>query len=287
MENGATGYDTIWNIIPPAGSPPTESRGAMINIAILSAKGGTGKTTLSIALAHQYAEANPEREIVLVDADNQGNVAISLNLQSENTLGSYLFQATDTLDMMRYKEDVPFLVVESGRMHLYEAEKRILHSESPETYFRDHLLPEFHPNSMVIWDLPPTLSIINDNVLYLADFIIIPTHTDYLSLTGIGNLLSYLESFRAAHPVRCRLLGIAITLHREHVTQNRVNRESLENTFPELLFRTSIPLSTAIATAAQNHMTPLEVPDSRAKERYSALVQEIHQRMLNYNENHG
>ena len=259
----------------------------MINIAILSAKGGTGKTTLSIALAHQYAVANPGREIVLVDADNQGNVAISLDLHSENTLGAYLYKATDTLDLLRYKPEAPFLVVESGRMHLYEAEKRIHRAENPVTYFREHLLQEFSPDSMVIWDLPPTLSIINDNVLYLADFIIIPTHTDYLSLTGIGNLLAYLESFRAAHPVRCRLLGIAITLHREHVTQNRQNRESLESAFPELVFHTAIPLSTAIATAAQNHMTPLEVPDTRARECYTALVKEIHQRMLHLNGSHG
>jgi chromosome partitioning protein len=259
----------------------------MINIAILSAKGGTGKTTLSIALAHQYAAANPGREVILVDADNQGNVAISLNLRSENTLGAFLFRATDTLDLLRYKENAPFLVVESGRMHLYEAEKRIHRLERPETFFRERLLEEFSPQAMVIWDLPPTLSIINDNVLYLADYIIIPTHTDYLSLTGIGNLLSYLDNFRAAHPARCRLLGIAITMHRENVTQNRINRESLQAAFPELLFRTSIPLSTAIATAAQNHMTPLEVPDTRAREAYTSLVREIHQRMLNQNGDHG
>ena len=259
----------------------------MIHIAVLSAKGGTGKTTLAIALAHQYAIANPGREIVLVDADNQGNVAISLHLQSENTLGAYLFNATDTLDLLQYRPEVPFLVAESGRMHLYEAEKRIHRSEHPEAYFRDHLLSEFSPNALVIWDLPPTLSIINDNVLFIADYIIIPTHTDYLSLTGIGNLLAYLESFRAAHPVRCRLLGIAITLHREHVTQNRVNRESLESTFPDLVFKTAIPLSTAIATAAQNHMTPLEVPDTRAREAYTALVKEIHQRMLQLHGSHG
>ncbi|HKI97450.1 MAG TPA: ParA family protein [bacterium] len=259
----------------------------MINIAILSAKGGTGKTTLSIALAHQYAVANPGREIILVDADNQGNVAISLQLQSQNTLGAYLYRATDTLDLLQYKPDVPFLVAESGRMHLYEAEKRIHRAENPLTYFRDHLLGEFSPNAMVIWDLPPTLSIINDNVLYIADFIIIPTHTDYLSLTGIGNLLAYLENFRESYPARCRLLGIAITLHREHVTQNRLNRESLESAFPELLFRTAIPLSTSIATAAQNHITPLEVPDTRARECYTALVKEIHQRMLHLNGSHG
>ncbi len=94
----------------------------MLNIAILSAKGGTGKTTLAIALAHQYALANPEREIVLIDADNQGNVGISLDLRTENTLGAFLFRAADTVDMVRYKPETPFYVVESGRMNLYEAE---------------------------------------------------------------------------------------------------------------------------------------------------------------------
>lgn len=259
----------------------------MIHIAILSAKGGTGKTTLSIALAHQYAVANPGREIVLVDADNQGNVAISLNLKSENTLGAFLHKATNTLDFIKYKDSIPFYVVESGRLHLYEAEKEIHRYPTPETYLRDHLLQEFDPKSLVIWDLPPTLSIINDNVLALADYIIIPTHTDFLSLTGISNLLAYLEHFRAAHQVKCRLLGIAITLHRENVLQNRINRETLQNRFPELLFSTAVPLSTAIATTAQNHQTPLEAADPRAREAYTALVREIHQRMLTLHGHHG
>ncbi|MCZ6534336.1 MAG: ParA family protein [SAR324 cluster bacterium] len=259
----------------------------MINIAILSAKGGTGKTTLAIALAHQYAVFNPNREIVLIDADNQGNVGISLDLKTENTLGAYLFQATDTLDMVQYKPSAPFFVVDSGRMHLYEAEKRIHRMDAPVDYFREHLLQEFSANSLLIWDLPPTLSIINDNVLNVADFVIVPTHTDYLSLTGIGNLLSYLEHFRKEHPVKCRLLGIAITLHREHVTQNRLNRESLEAAFPDLMFRSKIPLSTAIATTAQNHLTPLEASEPRARQAYTSLVREIHQRMLKFQEEHG
>ncbi len=259
----------------------------MINIAILSAKGGTGKTTLAIALAHQYAVANPNREIVLVDADNQGNVGLSLDLKAENTLGAYLFKATDILDVIQYKPSAPFYVVDSGRMHLYEAEKLIHQQEAPVGYFRERLLHEFNSNSMLIWDLPPTLSIINDNVLNIADFVVIPTHTDYLSLTGIGNLLSYLEHFRKEHPIKCRLLGIAITLHREHVTQNRVNRESLEAAFPELMFQTVIPLSTAIATTAQNHLTPLEAQEPRARRAYKSLVREIHQRMLNFQEEHG
>lgn len=259
----------------------------MINIAILSAKGGTGKTTLSVALAHEYALANPDREIILLDADNQGNVGISLNINTQNTLGAYLYGATDTLDIVQYKPEAPFYVVESGRLHLYEAEKRMYQSENPLSFFRDHLLKEFEENSLLIWDLPPTLSLINDNVLEIADFIVIPTHTDYLSLTGIGNLLSYLEHFRSTRKVRFNLLGIAITLHRENVTQNRINRESLLAEFPDLMFQSTIPLSTAIATAAQNHLTPLETPEARARDAYRKLVREIHQRMANFQEEHG
>jgi len=259
----------------------------MINIAILSAKGGTGKTTLSVALAHQYAIANPNREIILVDADNQGNVGISLNIATENTLGAYLFKATETLDIVQYKKEIPFFVVESGRMHLYEAEKQIYLSPSPTTYFRDHLLQEFDGSSLLIWDLPPTLSIINDNVLSIADYVIIPTHTDYLSLTGISNLLAYLEHFRNTSGASCRLLGIAVTLHRENVVQNRLNRDSLFAAFPDLMFKTTIPLSTSIATTAQNHVTPLEAGEPRSRDAYATLVREIHQRMLTFQEEHG
>jgi chromosome partitioning protein len=259
----------------------------MINIAILSAKGGTGKTTLAIALAHQYALANPHREVVLIDADNQGNVAISLDLRSENSLGAFLFGATDTLDLIRYRPGIPLFVVESGRLHLYEAEKRIHQEAHPERFLKQRVLPEFDSRALLIWDLPPTLSIINDNVLYLADYVVIPTHTDYLSLTGISNLLGYLDHFRGVHGAHARLLGIAITLHRENVTQNRMNRESLDSAFPDLMFRSAIPLSTAIATAAQNHQTPLEAQDPRARECYASLVKEIHQRMLCHQEAHG
>ncbi len=252
----------------------------MIHIAVLSAKGGSGKTTLAIALAHQYALANPDREVVLMDADNQGNVAISLNLQTQNTLGGFLYGAVNTLDLVQYKPAAPFYLVESGRLHLYEAEKRMHHESEPESCLKNHILPELDPESLVIWDLPPTLSLINDNVLMLADFVVIPTHTDYLSLTGIGNLLNYLEYFQRSRKLSCQLLGIAITLHREGVTQNRINKETLQNNFPELLFPTAIPLSTAIASAAQNHLTPLETQDSRARNCYIQLVQEVHQRML-------
>ena len=53
------------------------------------------------------------------------------------------------------------------------------------------------------------------------------------------------------------------------------------------MFSTAVPLSTAIATTAQNHQTPLEAADARARDAYTALVREIHQRMLTLHGHHG
>lgn len=52
----------------------------MINFAVSSQKRGVGKTTLSINLAHAFARAGVRT--LLVDADPQGSVGLSLTRQS-------------------------------------------------------------------------------------------------------------------------------------------------------------------------------------------------------------
>ena len=63
----------------------------MISIAISSQKGGVGKTTLSIDLAHAFARAG--MNTLLVDADPQGSVGLSLTRQSRLLSGFYDFLA--------------------------------------------------------------------------------------------------------------------------------------------------------------------------------------------------
>ena len=59
----------------------------MITITVSSQKGGVGKTTVSINLAHAFARAG--KRTLLVDADPQGSVGLSLTRQSRTLNGFY------------------------------------------------------------------------------------------------------------------------------------------------------------------------------------------------------
>jgi chromosome partitioning protein len=94
----------------------------VISIAVSSQKGGVGKTTVSINLAHSFARAGVRT--LLVDADPQGSVGLSLTRQSRLLAGFYDYLADPGIPLDRLI--VPtrletFSLVASGQASDYEA----------------------------------------------------------------------------------------------------------------------------------------------------------------------
>ncbi|MBM4281678.1 MAG: ParA family protein [Deltaproteobacteria bacterium] len=165
-------------------------------VAVLNQKGGTGKTTTSVNLAAGLAEAGCR--VLLVDADAQGNVGVSLGLKPQHTLFHVL---TDEVA-------VDDAVVPIGRSFdvlcaddtLAAAELRLAQTPSRGGVLAKRLQGagrEMGGYTHVIIDCAPSLSLINQNALCAVDEVLIPVACDYLSLVGVKQVLKTLKNIHA------------------------------------------------------------------------------------------
>jgi chromosome partitioning protein len=175
-------------------TPPTPVR--PYRVAVLNQKGGTGKTTTSVNLAAGLAEAGCR--VLLVDADTQGSVGVSLGLKPQRTLYHVLAGEISVDDA----------VVPLGRSFdvlcaddtLAAAELRLAQTPSRGSVLASRLHgagQDLGGYTHVIIDCAPSLSLINQNALCAVDEVLIPVACDYLSLVGVKQVLKTLKNIHA------------------------------------------------------------------------------------------
>ncbi len=240
-------------------------------LAVFNHKGGTGKTTTAVTVAAGLARAG--RKVLLVDADGQGNVAVSLDLTSDRSLyhvlvmGLAIEQAVVTarpnLDVLVSNETL-------AAAELYLAGRaqrdRILASRldrARELY--DH----------VIVDCSPSLSLMNQNALVFADAVLCPVACDYLSLVGVRQVLRTVKHVNRllSHPVR--FWGVLPTLYDGRA---RICQEALATLQEHFGARCLDPVSVAIKVkeAPARGKTLFEhAPESRAARDYQKVVDRL------------
>lgn len=181
----------------------------MKTIAILNLKGGTAKTvtaaTMARCLANDYG-----KEVVLIDADQQGNLSQYFGVtdvgESEhgNTYELLTSWVISWKDFCTVTKDGLFLVptdmglaladIPDGRVHLTAVDE-----------FRT-MLSEDSVDFLII-DLPPSLGVPTQAALLAADEVIIPIRLDVFSTSGMAELRRQVDSMRTVNP-RLRVAGV-------------------------------------------------------------------------------
>ena len=255
-----------------AGGPrPTRAAARMhapARLAIFNHKGGTGNTTTSVSVAAGLAARG--LKVLLVDTDSQGNVGVSLGIKAEKTLYHVLVLGVRPGDAaVRVRPNLDLIVANET---LAAAELYLAGRQNRDRILRERLVGAFDEYDVVLLDCSPSLSLMNQNALVVADAIVVPVGCDFLSLVGVRQVIKTVKNVNALlhHPVQIQ--GVLPTFYDGRA---RICRDAIETLNQHFGDRVLPPIrqATRLKEAPAQGKTIFEyAPESNAAEDYRRVV---------------
>jgi len=260
----------------------------MANVwAISTNKGGVLKTSITTNLAGLLSK---EGQVLIIDSDNQGNVALTFGRNPDNYETTLYDVMTDNLppenaivnvykniDILPSNDDMSFIDID-----VWADREKFPNPFNLMKNTLDHLRDRYE---YILIDTPPNIGLCTGNVLTFADKVIIPFQPETYSQRSLMKMLKAVDKFKPHNP-ELSVLGIIGTLvdsrtslHPEMLSKLR--QLCLERNIK--CFDTVIPRSVRFASSVAYEGLPTTLTDAKQPliSAYSELLIEIKEELKN------
>jgi chromosome partitioning protein len=236
-------------------------------IAVLSLKGGTGKTTAVRTLADVFRRIG--LDVLCVDLDPQGNLSDYFDVPAD---------ATPTVADVLAGSAKPKAATHDGIIPatpiLAEVERGLSGKMGRELVLRKALKDARKQHDVILIDCPPALGLLTINGLVAADYALISSEAQYFALQGVEGALEVIEQAKEYYNDDLEWLGVVLNIADMRTVHSREAYTSLQEHFEDKVFDTVIRSSIAYAESAERAKSILDYrPDLGAD--YLSLADEI------------
>ncbi len=253
----------------------------MITIGISSQKGGVGKTTVSINLAYAFARSG--RKVLVIDADPQGSVGLSLTRKTRKLKGffDYLNDPKTTLESVVVPTRIETLcLVPAGQGSDYDM--GFGYDSDSSSGVQSFLVDvEKAGYDVCIVDTAAGLFGITRDVLVEVDAVLVPQQSEPLGIRSMPKMLEALKKVRLLNP-RLHILGVLLTMVQRNLRESVEAGEGLRSVLPKkLVMDAEIPREDIFVKASARGL-PVGVLKSGTAvlEEFDALRKEIEKKLL-------
>ncbi len=243
----------------------------MATIAVLSQKGGTGKTTTVRTLTDVFRRVG--LSVLAVDLDPQGNLSDYLDVapDAEPTIGDVLADRASLVDAI-HDHVVP------ANLNLAEAELMLGGKIGRELTLKRALRAVKDDYDLILIDCPPALGLLTVNALVASEWALLSAEAQYFAIQGVEQALSVIELARESLNPDLEWLGVILNIADMRTRHSREAFESLRNHFGEKLLDTTVRASIAYAESAERAVSIIDYrPDLGAD--YLNIADELLRRL--------
>lgn len=230
----------------------------MKTLAVANQKGGVGKTTLVVHLAHYLAELG--NRVLVIDLDSQRNASTSLPGYQCGVKSDALFASTPVHWPVATDKNITLIEGSNALVDIDAAGAGVINQ-----FIRQlGTLPDRFDVCLI--DTPPGPGLRTSAALIFADFAVSPIDLDQYSIDGITSLMQTMAGIRQRYNPKLNFIGMLPSRVNTHAPAQKQGLAALLKHYPDRVIPAVISLRSSVGEAAAERVPVWSINKSAARE---------------------